>query len=111
MIGSIERANKQSAHGRFKSAMKITRVSGVVYRQEFKFDSPKPRFAREGRTAFETVLVKVDTDAGIAGCIGDLTESPFGDWYEPTDGDFVLPQGPGLGIEPDQDLLNTLRIE
>jgi len=67
MIGSIERANKQSAHGRFKTAMKITRVSGVVYRQELKFDGPKPRFAGEGRTAFETVLVKVETDAGIAG--------------------------------------------
>jgi D-galactarolactone cycloisomerase len=31
----------------------------------------------------------------------DLTESPFGDWYEPADGHLALPQGPGLGIEPD----------
>ena len=26
----------------------------------------------------------------------DLTESPFGDWYEPVDGYLALPQGPAL---------------
>src|ERR1700681_244252 len=41
----------------------------------------------------------------------DLTESPFGDWYEPVDGFLSLPQGPGLGIEPDQDLLKKLRVD
>jgi D-galactarolactone cycloisomerase len=41
----------------------------------------------------------------------DLTESPFGDWYEPVDGFLALPQGPGLGIEPDQDLLKKLRVD
>ena len=41
----------------------------------------------------------------------DLTESPFGDWYEPVDGYLTLPQGPGLGIEPDEKLLATLRVE
>src|ERR1035437_7244990 len=47
--------------------MKITRVSGVVYRQELKLSGPKPKFAGEGRNAFETLLVKVETDAGIVG--------------------------------------------
>jgi D-galactarolactone cycloisomerase len=41
----------------------------------------------------------------------DLTESPFGDWYEPVDGYLALPQGPGLGIEPDQKLLDKLRVD
>jgi L-alanine-DL-glutamate epimerase-like enolase superfamily enzyme len=41
----------------------------------------------------------------------DLTESPFGDWYEPVAGFLALPQGPGLGIEPDQALLNKLRVD
>jgi L-alanine-DL-glutamate epimerase-like enolase superfamily enzyme len=41
----------------------------------------------------------------------DLTESPFGDWYEPVDGFLALPQGPGLGIEPDQALLKKLRVD
>jgi L-alanine-DL-glutamate epimerase-like enolase superfamily enzyme len=41
----------------------------------------------------------------------DLTESPFGDWYEPVDGYLALPQGPGLGIEPDLALLDKLRVE
>jgi D-galactarolactone cycloisomerase len=47
--------------------MKITRVSGVVYRQQLKLSGPKPKFAGEGRNAFETVLVKVETDSGIVG--------------------------------------------
>ena len=47
--------------------MKITRVSGVVYRQQLKPGGPKPKFAGEGRTAFETLLVKVETDGGIVG--------------------------------------------
>jgi D-galactarolactone cycloisomerase len=47
--------------------MKITSVSGVVYRQQLKPGGPRPKFAGEGRTAFETVLVKVETDSGIVG--------------------------------------------
>ena len=41
----------------------------------------------------------------------DLSESPFGDWYEPIDGYLALPQGPGLGVEPDEKLLNKLRVD
>ena len=40
----------------------------------------------------------------------DLTESPFGDWYEPVDGYLAVPQGPGLGIEPDPAILEKLRV-
>jgi L-alanine-DL-glutamate epimerase-like enolase superfamily enzyme len=47
--------------------MKITRVSGVVYRQQLRLSGPQPKFAGEGRNAFETLLVKVETDAGITG--------------------------------------------
>lgn len=47
--------------------MKITRVSGVVYRQQLKPGGSTPKFAGEGRRAFETVLVKVETDSGIIG--------------------------------------------
>jgi L-alanine-DL-glutamate epimerase-like enolase superfamily enzyme len=41
----------------------------------------------------------------------DLSENPFGEWYEPVGGYLALPQGPGLGIEPDEALLNKLRID
>jgi D-galactarolactone cycloisomerase len=41
----------------------------------------------------------------------DLTESPFGDWYEPVDGYLTVPQGPGLGIDPDQAILDKLRVD
>ena len=47
--------------------MKITGVSNVVYRQELKLSGPNPKFAGEGRNAFETLLIKVETDAGIVG--------------------------------------------
>jgi L-alanine-DL-glutamate epimerase-like enolase superfamily enzyme len=47
--------------------MKITRVSGVVYRQQLRPGGPQPKFAGEGRTAFETMLVKVETDDGLVG--------------------------------------------
>jgi D-galactarolactone cycloisomerase len=47
--------------------MKIIRVSSVVYRQPIKAGRPKIKFAGEPRDAFETLLVKVETDAGITG--------------------------------------------
>jgi D-galactarolactone cycloisomerase len=53
--------------GRVRIAMKITGVSGVVYRQQLKPGGPEPKFAGEGRSAFETLLVKVETDSGITG--------------------------------------------
>lgn len=47
--------------------MKITRVSGVVYRQRLKLSGPQPKFAGESRDGFETLLVKVETDEGLTG--------------------------------------------
>ncbi len=47
--------------------MKITRVSGVVYRQQLKPGAAQPKFAGEGRSAFETLLIKIETDEGITG--------------------------------------------
>jgi L-alanine-DL-glutamate epimerase-like enolase superfamily enzyme len=41
----------------------------------------------------------------------DLTESPFGDWYVSADGYLTLPQGPGLGVEPDLKILEKLRVD
>jgi hypothetical protein len=67
MIGSIGRFNKQFGRADFcaalchgfrgwvLSAMKITRVSGIVYRRQLKPGGPKPTFAGEGRKVFETV--------------------------------------------------------
>ena len=41
----------------------------------------------------------------------DLSDNPFGDWYEPVDGFLALPQGPGLGVDPDLRLLDKLKVE
>jgi L-alanine-DL-glutamate epimerase-like enolase superfamily enzyme len=47
--------------------MKITRVTGIVYRQSLILSGPQPKFAGEPRTSFETLLVKVETDEGLVG--------------------------------------------
>ena len=47
--------------------MKITRVSSVVYRQQLKLSGPGPNFGGEARDAFETLLVKVETNGGVTG--------------------------------------------
>jgi D-galactarolactone cycloisomerase len=41
----------------------------------------------------------------------DLADDPFGDWYVPKDGFLTVPQGPGLGVEPDEKLLEKIRVE
>ena len=39
----------------------------------------------------------------------DFAENPLGDAIHPKRGRIVVPQGPGLGAEPDPGLLDTLR--
>src|SRR5215472_18395859 len=48
-------------------SMKITSVSAIVYRQQLRPGGPPLKFAGEPRSTFETLLVKVETDAGITG--------------------------------------------
>jgi D-galactarolactone cycloisomerase len=40
----------------------------------------------------------------------NLTESPFGDWYQPVDGYLADLQGPDLGIDPDPALPDKLTV-
>ena len=40
----------------------------------------------------------------------DFEVHPFGDVIHPKNGDIVIPQGPGLGIEPDLNIVEKLRI-
>jgi L-alanine-DL-glutamate epimerase-like enolase superfamily enzyme len=47
--------------------LKITNVSSLVYRQALKLNGPAPKFSGESRASFETMLVKVETDAGLTG--------------------------------------------
>lgn len=39
----------------------------------------------------------------------DLEASPFGDWVDATDGNMRVPQGPGLGVDPDPALIARYR--
>jgi D-galactarolactone cycloisomerase len=40
----------------------------------------------------------------------DFTETPFGDQIIPKNGDFAVPQGPGLGHDPDPALIERMRV-
>lgn len=59
--------NNNYSGGSEAAVMKITRVSAVVYRQQLKPGGSTPKFAGEKRQAFETVLIKVETDSGLTG--------------------------------------------
>lgn len=37
--------------------------------------------------------------------------SLYGDWIDPVDGGFRIPDGPGLGLEPDQDVIREYRVD
>ena len=41
----------------------------------------------------------------------DFAESPFGDQIMPKNGDFAVPQGPGLGQDPDPALVERMRVK
>jgi len=40
----------------------------------------------------------------------DFTETPFGELIEPKNGEFAVPQGPGLGRDPDEALVARMRV-
>jgi L-alanine-DL-glutamate epimerase-like enolase superfamily enzyme len=40
----------------------------------------------------------------------DFTQTPFGDQIIPKSGDFAIPQAPGLGQDPDLDLVERMRV-
>jgi L-alanine-DL-glutamate epimerase-like enolase superfamily enzyme len=40
----------------------------------------------------------------------DFAESPFGEQIIPMNGDFAVPQVPGLGVDPDMRLVEKMRV-
>jgi L-alanine-DL-glutamate epimerase-like enolase superfamily enzyme len=40
----------------------------------------------------------------------DFAETPFGDQINPRNGQFAVPQGPGLGHDPDEQLVARMRV-
>jgi L-alanine-DL-glutamate epimerase-like enolase superfamily enzyme len=41
----------------------------------------------------------------------DLDESPMGAWAIPKDGRMAVPDGPGLGVEVNEDAIQRYRID
>jgi D-galactarolactone cycloisomerase len=40
----------------------------------------------------------------------DFTDNPFGEQIIPKNGDFAVPQRPGLGQDPDMNLVERMRV-
>ncbi len=51
------------------------------------------------------------TDSMIELRLFEQEASPYGDAFTPKDGRISVPQGPGLGIDPDPDVISTYRIK
>jgi hypothetical protein len=75
--------------------MRITRVSTVVYNQHLKLTGPAPKFA--GTPLIERLYC-------------DLAVDPFGGWNEPVKAHLALATGPGLGVDPDEAVLERCRV-
>jgi L-alanine-DL-glutamate epimerase-like enolase superfamily enzyme len=54
-----------------------------------------------------TTLLPADTP--VERLFVDLEASPFGDWVDIKDGTMRVPQGPGLGADPDPALIARYR--
>ena len=54
-----------------------------------------------------TTMLRADTP--VERLFVDLEASPFGDWVDIKDGAMVVPQGPGLGADPDPALIARYR--
>jgi L-alanine-DL-glutamate epimerase-like enolase superfamily enzyme len=76
-------------------------------------------FAGMSLTSVDSLFVRVCTDAGVDGwgegwghvaCHGDLEASPYHDAVRARQGRLSVPPGPGLGLDPDMEVLNRYRL-
>lgn len=56
------------------------------------------------------IIAAKKDDAMCEYYFSDLAESPMGDWAIPKDGRLRVPDGPGLGVEVDEDIINRYWI-
>jgi D-galactarolactone cycloisomerase len=56
------------------------------------------------------IIAAMKDDAMCEYYFSDLAESPLGDWAIPKDGHLRVPDGPGLGVEVDEDIIGRHRI-
>jgi L-alanine-DL-glutamate epimerase-like enolase superfamily enzyme len=72
--------------------------------------APHSAYFGPGLIATTHVIAALSRTPMVERLCVDLEEGPFGDWYEPRGGTLAVPQGPGLGVEPDLKLLDKLRV-
>ena len=76
--------------------MKITRVEPILIRTPMQLDGTVPK-----ASARETWIERYYCDFAVA---------PFGEQIHPKDGMFAVPQEPGLGKDPDLDIIERMRV-
>jgi L-alanine-DL-glutamate epimerase-like enolase superfamily enzyme len=72
--------------------------------------APHSAYFGPGLIATAHVIAALSPKPMVERLYCDLADGPFGDWYLPRDGYVAVPQGPGLGIEPDLKILEKLRV-
>jgi L-alanine-DL-glutamate epimerase-like enolase superfamily enzyme len=97
--------------------MIITRIESIPLRIPFKPDnhSDAAAWGDKNLPAAASLLVKVTTDQGLVGrgeaewCRFDLAARIYGVALKPERGRISVPQGSGMGIDPDPDVVRAYR--
>lgn len=106
--------------GRFADYLQpsVTKIGGVSVMRDILKEAnaggaavvPHAAYFGPGLIATAHIVGALSPDPLVERLYCDLAESPFGDWYEPVKGQLSIPTGPGLGVDPDERLLEKLRI-
>ena len=90
--------------------MKITRVEAIPLRIPFTHGGPPPSFAGKPRTTMDTLLVRVETDAGLVGWGDAFGASIFPATQRVLD-EFVAPLAVGRTLGHPSELTEDLQVK
>jgi L-alanine-DL-glutamate epimerase-like enolase superfamily enzyme len=71
---------------------------------------PHSAYFGPGLLASIHCIAALASEAPVERFYCDFAENPLGDAIHPTHGRIAVPQGPGLGVDPDPRLLEKLRV-
>jgi L-alanine-DL-glutamate epimerase-like enolase superfamily enzyme len=94
----------------------VTKIGGITAMRRLMLEAarlgvgfaPHSPYTGPGLIATLHLCAALWPDALVEHLFFDLQSGPFGDAVVPQRGRFVLPQGPGLGVEPDPGVLEEL---
>jgi len=97
----------------------VTKVGGITefnkvaaLAQTYDVDlAPHSPYFGPGLMATAQLVAAQDGDVPFERLYVNLEASLFGDAIDPVDGMLAVPQGPGLGMDPDPDVIKDYRVE